>query len=386
MIYDLQLVNVKKSNTMALDTKKDSSVADERAFPPGESLRFVRPIKNLLELVPGPAIFWSLKRHFCIPNRRAHRWIATAKNDFREYASNWTRKIHRPDRPKFLSVWEQLQLQETVQCDYRFSPDSLEQEVWLREVSACYRSWRGEAEGLISVYTDVSDLKSEPLIEEADSNDEFEKPALQGLAHDIANCIHNISMELELMNLKSKAPAPVELLDSLNRLQWAIRQLLDCRIGQRPELVAASSRPVAEEMIRRFQRKLFPCGVELEFYSDETLPEIKIGTEALYHILEQLVDFYCAQLKAPAKLKVELRLVGGVGGEQLEVELSSPGRDRSVDDSVQPFLQIEDRRVSVSTTVAHEILRHHREKIAFAMPRWACGVLTLRFDVKQPAT
>lgn len=371
---------------MALDIKKDSSVVGERAFPPGESLRFVRPIKNLLELVPGPAIFWSLKRHFCIPNRKAHQWIASAKNDFREYASNWTRKVHRLDRPRFLAVWEQLQLQETVACDYRLAPDGLEQETWIREVSACYRNWRGEAEGLISVYTDVSDLKSAPLIEEAESVDiPSERPALRGLAHDIANCIHNISMELELMSLKSQAPAPVELLDSLNRLQWSMRQLLEYRMTEGPEPVSANFRPFPEEMIRRFQRRLYPCGVELEFYSDETLPEVKIGVDALYQILEQLVDYYCAQLKAPAKLKMELCVVGGTGGEQLEVKLS-PGHGFRQEESVQPFLQLDDHRVTVSTAVAREILRHHREKISFAMPGAECGALTVRFDVvKQPA-
>lgn len=371
---------------MALDIKKDNWVVGERAFPPGESLRFVRPIKTLLELVPGPAIFWSLKRHFCIPNRKAHQWVALAKNDFREYASNWRRKIHRLDRPKFLAVWELLQSQEAVQCDYRFSPDGSEQDIWLREVSACYRNWRGEAEGLISVYTDISDLKLDPLIEAPDLNDHAESPGLRTLAHDVANCIHTISMELELVGLKLQAPVPVELLDSVNRLQWHMRRLLEFYVARSTEPEDGNFRPVAEDMVRRFQKKLFPLGVELEFSSDEVLPEVRIGAEALCQILEQLVEFYSAQLKDSGKLKMEMRVVVSEGCEQLEVKLSSAAHEHREGDSVQQFLQIDDRRVGVTTAVAQEILRHHREKIAFAKPSGACGALTIRFDVKAPAS
>ena len=174
---------------MALDSEKDKSVLGERAFPLGGSSRSVRPINNLLELLPGPAVFWSLKRHFCIPNRKAHPWVASAKNDFREYASRWTRKVNRLDRPKFFSVWELLQGNEAVQCDYRFSPAGLDQDIWLRENSTYYRNSRGEAEGLICIYTDISDLKSQLPLESAHPDDHAESPTLPALAHDIGNCI-----------------------------------------------------------------------------------------------------------------------------------------------------------------------------------------------------
>jgi hypothetical protein len=366
-----------------LDSEKDKSVLGEPGFPLGGSLRYVRPINNLLELLPGPAVFWSLKRHFCIPNRKAHRWVASAKNDFREYASRWTRKINRSDRQKFFSVWELLQRTEAVQCDYRFSPPDLEQHIWLRESSTYYRNSRGEAEGLISVYTDISDLKSQSPIETEHPGDPAESPTLPALAHDIGNCIQYISMELELMGLNSQTPMPLELLDRLNQLQWRARQLLDCRVTRSDESAEASHRPVLENMVRRFWRKLFPHGIELEIHSDEGIPEVQIGAEALCQILEQLVEFYSVQLKGSGKLKMEFRVVRAESYEQLEVKLSSAAHDQWGSDSVRPFLQIDESRVQVSTTVAQEILRHHREKVSFATSCSDHAALTIRFDVKQ---
>ncbi|HEU4344446.1 MAG TPA: hypothetical protein VFU31_23065, partial [Candidatus Binatia bacterium] len=257
---------------MALEIKKDNSLDRERPAASGESLRFIRPIRSLLELVPEPAMFWSFQRHFCIPNQKAHQWVSSAKNDFREYAANWSRKIDRLDRPKFLSVWQALQSgEETVRCDYGFSPDGPGQKLWLRESSSCYRNWQGEAEGLISVYTDISDLDAHPWSHQPNETDKPAVPGIRSLAHDIANCVHNISIELELMGLRSGASAPPEVVDTFNRLQRCMRELLEyCA----PKSVAAAEddlNAVLEERVRHLNAKLFRDRVVVDLACEERL-------------------------------------------------------------------------------------------------------------------
>ena len=328
-------------------------------------------------------MFWSLQRHFCIPNQKAHQWVSSAKNDFREYAANWSRKIDRLDRPKFLSVWQALQSgDETVRCDYRFSPDGTGQQLWLRENSSCYRSWQGEAEGLISIYTDISDLEAHPWPEPRTENDKRAAPGIRSLAHDIANCVHNISIELELMGLRSGASAPPEVVDTFNRLGRCMRELLEYCAPRSAAAAEEDLNAMLEERVRRLNAKLFRDGVVLDLACEKRLPPVRIGAEPLAQILEQLVEFCSIQLKQGGRLTMEVGVIGSDRQRQVEVKLSSASQDQLKPDSVQPFLQIDDCRVGVSTSVAQQILRDHGANVFFAQPSAKSSVLTIRFDTK----
>jgi hypothetical protein len=368
---------------VALDIKRDNSLGFERPAASGESLRFIRPIRSLLELVPEPAMFWSLQRHFCIPNQKAHQWVSSAKNDFREYAANWSRKIDRLDRPKFLSVWQALQSgKETVRCDYGFSPDGTGQKLWLRESSTSYRNWQGEAEGLISVYTDISDLRTQRWPEPPHETDKPAVPEIRSLAHDIANCVHNISIELELMGLRSGASAPPEVVDTFNRLQRCMRELLEYCAPKSAAAAGDDLNAVLEARVRRLNAKLLTHGVVLELACEKRLPPVRIGSEALAQVLEQLVESCGGQLKQGGRLTIQVGVIGGDGQKQVEVKLSSASPDQLKRDSLKPFLQIDDCRVGVSTSVAQQILRDHGANVFFTQPPSKSSVLTIRFETK----
>jgi hypothetical protein len=122
--------------------------------------------------------------------------------------------------------------------------------------------------------------------------------------------------------------------------------------------------------------------VVLDLACEKRLPPVRIGAEPLAQILEQLVEFCSTQLKQGGRLTMEVGVIGRDRQREVEVKLSSASQDQLKPDSVQPFLQIDDCRVGVSTSVAQQILRDHGANVFFAQPSAKSSVLTIRFDTK----
>ena len=113
---------------------------------------------------------------------------------------------------------------------------------------------------------------------------------------------------------------------------------------------------------------------------------VRIGAEALCQILEQLAEYYCAQLKESGKLKMEFRVVRNESHEQLEVKLSSADRVLFPQDGitkgdlfeyyraiVRPLTTFVDRMRKAEAHIATPLLQLHGSEDGCIVPPTTSG-------------
>ena len=181
------------------------------------------------ELIPGAASLWSRNRSFCILNESATRLSNYSESEFVSCPSLWLERIHADDRANFLeSIKELGKRKSTAQCDYRFFPRGAHRPTWIRESSLLAGDRIGNALEVISIYTDISDLKSDHSVpSKKDSTAEIVK----SLLHELQNRIQKITMELELAQLDSKNQLNVA--DVVNLIKHSLQDVGDQLAGMR---------------------------------------------------------------------------------------------------------------------------------------------------------
>ena len=175
------------------------------------------------ELIPGAASLWSRNRSFCVLNESARRLSNFSESEFVRCPSLWLERIHADDRANFLQSIEKLSKRKSIaQCDYRFFPQGAHRPTWIRENSLLGGDRIGNALEVISIYTDISDLKSDRSVpSKQDSTAEI----VESVLHEFQNRIQKITMELELAQMDSKNQ--LNVIDVLNPIKRSLQDIGD---------------------------------------------------------------------------------------------------------------------------------------------------------------
>jgi hypothetical protein len=170
------------------------------------------------EMIPCAVALWIRERSSCLLNGSAKRLINYSAADFLNHPTFWVDRIHPDDQQKFLKAQERLAKSKSpVSCDYRFFPKNADKPLWIREMSALLQGQNKTAWDILSVYTEISDLK----LTKAEIKENPLSDAVRLLTHEFQNCVHKVNMELDLAGLglrgKFHYTDLVGLVDSMNR-------------------------------------------------------------------------------------------------------------------------------------------------------------------------
>ncbi len=191
-------------------------------------------------------------------------------------------------------------------CDYRFLPQGGASPIWLREVSAAVstellnRDW-----SVISMYIDISELKSRPPLVAPEGN---LSDIIEELFHDAQNGIHRIGMELELARLGlEKGSDSAQTTEMINILEHTVRDLRSYITYMHPSLPDCDPAAVVDAVIANRQMGSVRRLVNVVWIPANSVPRVPVHAKLLARVFERILDV-CEDLMEAGG---ELRIVAG---------------------------------------------------------------------------
>ena len=336
-------------------------------------------VRAFWELIPCAIALWTPERSYCLLNESAKRLINYSEADFLNHPSFWMDRIHPDDQQGFLRAQERLAKSKSpVSCDYRFFPKGADRPLWIREISALCQGQNKTAWDILSVYTEISDLKATKA---AETKENPLADAVKLLTHDFQNCVHKINMELDLagMGLRGKFHYTdfVDAVDSMSRSLADLRSQLvrtdERRTSQNPLTIL-------DTIISKMRKDLNRQRVHLRLVRHEPVPMVQGDNEELHSAFERVFDFCGAMLKDGGNLDVEAGPKEMGGQVYAEVKLTTrssaliePGKEKVF----QSYLGAESNRNELSIDLAREILRRYRGQVSFRKKSSNRGQVTI---------
>jgi PAS fold len=314
-------------------------------------------------MFPGAMSLWSRDRSFCLLNKQARRLFKYCGADFVRSPSLWLERIHPNDRSTFCRSVQALdEGKPTMQCDYRFFPPGEREPIWIRELAQLAQNHKDNDRGIISAYTEISDLKSAHGVEKK-RTDTDEKAKV--LMHDVQNVIHKFSMEIELVliDLKRKLDCHdvLRTIDSIADLLQRLR-LEITGISERPTVQDPAT--IVDGIVRKMRRELNRQNVNLRLVRREPLPMVSGDKEQLRSALASVFEFCGSMLKNGGNLDVEARRkeIHGEMFAELKVTSSSAAYSEAGEKLEVPSAG---HRIDVGLELAREILARYRGRVIF---------------------
>lgn len=344
--------------------------------------------RTVLDMLPCAIGLWSLERRFCVLNEAAIQLVGFSGHDFRDDPSLWMSRIHPRDRGLFSTAWKRLQGGEKmVSCDYRFSPNKDEKEIWLRDVSVACKNPQGEIEGIASTYTDISDLKVRHSKSQEEERAENMVGIVDGLVHEIQNNLHVISMGLDLLRLARTAPQDCgAVVNGIERTNKSLKELREYFFPPKSQFSTENPAIILEDVVRHMERELNRQGVRLRVIRRAPLPLVRLDLTQFRSALERVMEFSRALLPQGGELEVEagLQEIGGQQYVELKVASSSAtSLDVEEKDVFRPFLRVNNHQVGLGIALAHQILVRHHGNIFFQKENPQRGLFTILLNVRS---
>ncbi len=345
-------------------------------------------IRTVLNLVPSPLIFWRSDRSLCVINKRVKQLTGLSDDQLQENPSLWMNRIHPQDPSLYVTAWKKLQDGENmVSCDYRFSTDYADKEIWLRDESVPYQNPRGKVEGVISTYTDISDLKaSRSRRIEKEENSVGIARIMSGAIHEIQNNLQVINLGLGLIEVdKSESPYTANLFKCIGRIQIMLEETYEYLVPPESRTSAVNPENVLEEVIRSKENELRDQGVLIRLVCPSPLPVVRIDLTQFHRALGRVIEFSRALLNHGGKLEIEagITLIDGEQYVELKIASISPTPiEVEEKDVFQPFFRVNRHQAGLSIPLARDILKRHQGKITFRMENPKQGLFVILLKVR----
>lgn len=334
-------------------------------------------VRAFWETIPCATCLWSRDRSHCLLNGSAKRLINYSEADFLNRPSLWVDRIHPDDQQKFLQSQERLAKGKSpVHCDYRFFPKNADRPLWIREISALCQGQNKTARDILSVYTEISDLKATMA---AETKENFLADAVKLLIHEFQNCVHKINMEIDLGKLglegKFKYSDLVSALDAMNRSLEDLRAQLG-----RIEDISQNPAAILDTIVRKMRKDLNRQRVNLHLVRRGPLPMVQGDNEELHSAFERVFEFCGAILRDGGDLDVETgpKKVGGqVYAEVKLTTHSSAFIEPGTENVFHLDVGIEGDRNELGIDLAREILSRYRGQVSFRKKSSNRGQVTI---------
>ncbi len=346
-------------------------------------------IRTVLNLVPSPLIFWRSDRSLCVINKRVGQLTGLSDDQLQENPSLWMNRIHPRDRSLYVTAWKKLQDGEKmISCDYRFSTDYADKEIWLRDESVPYQNPRGKVEGVISTYTDISDLKaSRSRGKEKEENFVEIARIMSGAIHEIQNNLQVLNLGLGLIEVnKSESPYTANLYKCIGRIQKMLEEIYEYLVPPESQSSAVNPENVLKEVIRSKENELQEQGVPIRLVCRSPLPAVRIDLTQFHRALGRIMEFSRALLAHGGKLEIEAGLTQIDGEQYVELKIASISPtpiEVEENDVFQPFLRVYRQQAGLSITLARDIIIRHQGKINFRMENPQEGLFIILLKVRS---
>jgi hypothetical protein len=333
-------------------------------------------------MIPGAVSLWSRDRSVWQLNESAKRMINYSEADFVNRPSLWLERVHSEDRENYCRFVGDLDKdQPPAPCDYRFFPRNALRPKWIREQSVVLgRDQNGAALNVISAFTDISDVKpSHDAVAKKDDRD-----SAKLLIHELHNCFHKISMELELaqMDLKRnfKSVDFGNVMDSLNHslvdLRAQVFNILEGRTSQDPLIIL-------DDVMRKMRKELSRQRVKLRLVRQGPLPMVEGDKDQLCNAFERIFEFCGAMLKHGGNLEIEAgpKEIGDQSYAEVKVTSSSSTSLELGEEA--KACQPEGHRIGLGIMLAAEILERYRGQVSFQQRSNKQGQVTVLIKASE---
>lgn len=329
-------------------------------------------LKTAYALLPCAIAFWSSEPSSSLFNGEAQRLTGLSLEELPEVLSLWISCIHPEDRALFSATRDSLWREGgKVSCDYRFFPRGSKGAIWLRDTSIFFRNHEDKTEGILSVYTDISDLhKYHTLGGEGDGAMSLEK-IVGGSLHEIQNSLQVISMGLDLTLIRMTQSDPLEQqaisrgINRISRLLHEVKEYLSPpEIGFSVENLTAVLEDVMQQVATEWpQRQGY-----LRIVGRRPLPSLRLDWQQFRRTFARVLAFAYALLPQSGRVEVEAGLQENAEQWNIELRVICTGTaslEVQEQEVFRPFLRVNGYPAGLSLVLARRMLSRHHGQITF---------------------
>jgi hypothetical protein len=337
---------------------------------------------STFDLFPCAMIFWSARYSACVLNMEARRLTGFSTSDLQHTPSLWVSRIHARDRALFSATRERLQGGEKkVQCDYRFFPKGGTEVLWLRETASLFLSPQGEVEGVISVYTEISDLKKRCRTKGRElAKAASEEGIIEEFVHAAQNNLQGISMGLDLLRINHGDSFESDtIFRGVERSSRLLREIREYFTPPEPRLSTEDLEGVVEEVVRKVEKKWGQRERRLQVVYSGASQLLRLDWRQLRNAFERVLDFSLAVSPGEQEIKIAVGLQEIAFQRYIELKITIPDA-ASIDEKeiFRPFLRVNGYEVGLSLMLVHNMLQRQNGDIAFHKGAQQEGLCTIR--------
>jgi PAS domain S-box-containing protein len=348
--------------------------ARNRLTFPGQPLLFNSKANAFLDSIPCAIAVWGLDGLLCALNEQTVRLTGYSAKEVQKIPSFWSTRIHPSDASAFLTAHRRLESgEDSVSCEYRFFPKGQHQERWLNETARTITIDDRKNIGIISVYTDVSELVTLRRSKADENRVRQIRQVLDGLIHEVTNNLQAIRGAFDFLRLAGvDLKQQIVIQDRVEQTNKLIKELSEYFFKPDCETIDSDPAVMLQELAQRMKNDLHKQGIRLQVVQRGPLPQIRIDPTEFRKAIDNVLEFSRTLIPNGGELTIEASLRKIQGERYLELDVSSAGAVRisvSADDVFRPFLRVGRQSVGLSMTLAQEILRRHDGKIVFENSR-----------------
>ena len=354
---------------------------------------------SILDLLPSAAAVWHLDQTLSALNARAQQVTRCTALDIGT-RDQWVKHIHHQDRSDCHSAWKKLQQRfQRTTCDYRFIPKGKRNMVWLREVAVPYHNAQDEIEGILSVFTDISDLQSafqapaskgrvlsrQRITEEEQAGITSTAALIDGFSHEVQNSLQGIGLGLDLLRMTQADPLECRTVaQAIERASRFLREIREFYQPPEPYVTTEDPRVILAEVAQQVDTAWPNQDVQWHLVCQESLPSLAFEWHYFGLNWERVLTFLYALLPQGGDIgvQVKLRKIDAQRYIELRVHISSV-TPFSIDDTQiwKPFIKVNGYPAGLSMVLVRQMLCRQNGKISFRKKNTNQGILTVLLKV-----
>lgn len=338
---------------------------------------------SIFDAFPCAMIFWGVQPAECVLNMAAQQLTGFSPQDCQALPALWVSRIHVRDQAVFAAARERLQAGEgRVQCDYRFSPKGAAKEIWLREVSCPSLTAQGEVEGILSVYTDISDLKKRSRAR--DQEDLLPtvggRELIEEFVHAAQNSLQSISMGLDLLRVTYGDSLESDtIFRGVERSSRLLREIREYFSPPDVRLSTEDPAAVLTEVTQRVEKKWEGRGRRVRLRYCTPFPLLRLDWRQFRPMFERVLDFSLALLAEGATVQGEVSLREIAFQRYLELNIIIPSASAVEGGEIlRPFLRVNGYEVGLSLVLVSRMLQRNSGEMTFRKDAQQQGLFTIR--------
>lgn len=338
---------------------------------------------TVLDAIPCAAAVWSRDRGLSTLNHAAREMFGFGEQELERDPSLWIERIHPEDRDLFRAAWKKLLAGERkISCDYRFSVNAGEKDVWIRDVSVSQQNASGAVEGVTSVYVDVSDLR-------AHGRKSRERKQLAGIGEIIGSIVHGIKNDLQIITwglddvmrlTGGKSSECQPLFEGIERISRSIQELREFFSSAEPRLSRASPKTILQELVGEKETSLSRQKIHLRVRCPGAMPLVRLDWNEFRRVLGHVIEFSRLLLPKGGDLEIKIGMQEPEGKRHIELQIccvSATSLAVEEDDVFRPFLKVNGCQAGLGIALARQILGRHNGDISFHKQNPKRGLFTI---------